>query len=256
MSDDLEKLYLLYWSVDTRMQYTPGSIVSYLPDGRVDFANPLIYPGGAIFTWANRKPGRRPGIQLPLLEHGALYEYRIIADETPEKSLGMSVTMFDEFNEQLDVAVSDELEGIFTYADDARDYKMQLMSFNNQKMRFDHVLLGLQETVATYDVDIDTKNRLLVVHHSGIQPGPPLNIVFVRQQRPIMPLYFNRAGTTVFFAPNGIDLSDDAHYTAYIEHASAWLKEKFDEQARLTMTIATRDAELFAMAEKLKREFE
>ncbi|MDF7639678.1 accessory Sec system protein Asp3 [Lactobacillus sp. ESL0791] len=145
MADD-KKLTAHFFFRPQNMSYV------YLYGAQVSFAgedllykNAIVSPGKALVSWLYYPvvSGEHiSSLSLPKLLFTVDYQFKLESEEEPKGSLALALTTYDDRHQQLGYKIFPAKDGTFHLPRQTASYQFDLVSLNNQKMRFKVCLLA------------------------------------------------------------------------------------------------------------------
>lgn len=157
-SDRMVNLYILTWDLTGKNTDMYGATNVYKKNGEVYYRNELqpsskvIQQWGTVYPADASNPLRYSDKFLPFLHDDELYHVQADMDVTPQESVGLEYRNSNK-DDQLDQEIiSLDLNLDFVNKNNADDYQISLVKFNNDSLTFRALYLAPQSFFANYDL--------------------------------------------------------------------------------------------------------
>lgn len=234
-------LTVLHWESTPSASFTYGSQISYQKDGSVIFSNTRQEPGTPIHYWQNLPLNglHRPHDQFPLLKRGHTYAFQVAAQIEPANSVAVNISFLDENNHMISQHFVQQLNGTFTMPEDAKDYRLELLNINNQKIHFVALYLGEVDVIRSLAVDDLIPELFLHVHDYTKPDGR--EIIVLRRRVPTELLELGEVSDQYFFRVPAKLLTEESKLRELA--VSAYQKLHLDNSKDLLWRVMTSEAE-------------
>jgi accessory Sec system protein Asp3 len=163
--------YLIKWQLGTNHTYNSGSVISFDGTKLVEFSNVMMPPGKIIHQWLSQTVPA-DNYHLPILVQGLQYKLKMFGEFKPEKSILVSVIFYGLFNNLIDEVILDD-DGLFQIPDDMYSYTIQILSVNNQYLKFESLILS--EVPSNYEIKYE--NQLVIATLNENIKDKPLDVL-------------------------------------------------------------------------------
>lgn len=190
----MEPVYIFTWDNISANAYTYGSQITYPESMSVQYQNRLQPSGRPLYTWASLRfdaeSATRQNNALPILEPGVSYHLILDMEVTPAQSVGINIEFFDYDGRWIDQYFGVEQNLDFVYPEQAADYKISLVKFNNEQVIFKALILLKTEFQNKYALNWYHNDQVIsFTHKQDQQPFDQVSIILKYRYQPVDTVY-------------------------------------------------------------------
>ncbi|WP_253296016.1 accessory Sec system protein Asp3 [Enterococcus raffinosus] len=150
----LENFYMIKWGIDFNDNYNYGANIRLLEDDSIRFSSPFMPTGTPIKTWYSKTEFHlaRKSPMLPILLNGKGYNIQVHAEFDRKDAVQLVIEFFDVNNSVIEKIHFKELEGHFTFPDEAISYNVQLVNKKHEFIIFRYLTIFSDSLKERYEI--------------------------------------------------------------------------------------------------------
>ncbi|MGG5318302.1 accessory Sec system protein Asp3 [Enterococcus sp. AZ072] len=200
----MKNFYMVKWGADFNDNYNYGTDIRFVALDYVHFSSPLMPSGTPIKTWYSRTEYHvsRKSPMLPLLENGKSYDIQVNAEFDNKEAVQVEIEFFDINNDVINKIYFQNLNGQFTYPDNAMSYKVQLVNKKHQYMLFKYLTISDEGLADDCKIDFIEKLNIIQIKKNEYMEQTKNEIVVLKNAKYSTSLTLNDHTNYFFFLGN------------------------------------------------------